>query len=145
MFKRKSILFVNPDYHCSFILRDELRRLGWRADVFISIYYPEKLLYKSDGIKFDSIKYINNKVLRYILLFFILTFFLPISLLKWKYFLFYGSMDIFILPWDRFIARILNTEFRTFLAVCRLFGKKILYLPSGCLDEELQSNFVIFY
>ena len=45
----KSVLFINPDYHCSFVYCDEFRRLGWRADVFVPNSYPESLLYKSEG------------------------------------------------------------------------------------------------
>jgi glycosyltransferase involved in cell wall biosynthesis len=45
----KSILFIHPDYHCSFIYRDEFRSLGWRADVFVEDSYPENLLYKTEG------------------------------------------------------------------------------------------------
>ena len=45
----KSVLFINPDYHCSFIHRDEFRRLGWRADVFVPDSYPVQFLYETEG------------------------------------------------------------------------------------------------
>jgi len=44
-----SILFINPDYHCSFIYRDEFRNLGWRADVYVPDSYSDQLLYRTEG------------------------------------------------------------------------------------------------
>ena len=50
MRSKKSVLFVRPDYHCSFLYRDELRKSGWKADVYVPPNYPEKLLYSEKNI-----------------------------------------------------------------------------------------------
>jgi hypothetical protein len=46
----RSALFIIPDYHCSFILRDELRRLGWVSDIYVPSDFPERFLYESTGV-----------------------------------------------------------------------------------------------
>ena len=63
MIKNSSILFVRPDYHCSFFYRDEFRKLGWKADIIVGNNHPQDLLYsnkkilKSFQIKFEKKKF----------------------------------------------------------------------------------------
>ena len=47
---RRSVLFVRPDYHCSFFYRDALRKSGWKADIFVPPGYPVSLLYSDSDI-----------------------------------------------------------------------------------------------
>jgi len=140
MFKKKSILFVNPDYHCSFILRDEFRKMGWRADVCINFNYPEKLLYKNEGLSLLNFNRIKNKWIRKVLIRFVWVLYPLFALFRFKYFLFYGTMDVFSLGATAFLKRFLGEDFRLFLSLAKLLGKKMLYLPSGCRHEELQST-----
>ena len=46
----KRLLFVVPDYHVAFMYRDELRRLGWKVDIFVPNDYPRDLLYSDHDI-----------------------------------------------------------------------------------------------
>ena len=142
MFKRKSILFVIPDYHCSFVLRDELRKLGWRADVYIPYNYPEKLLYKNEGLSLASLKKIKNKKVRRVLVRVLRLTYLFFALFRYKHFLFYGTMDV--LPLGRVLRRFFGDDFRLYLELGKLLKKKFLYLPTGCRDWELRSNFEKF-
>jgi hypothetical protein len=50
IFRKHSVLFVRPDYHTTFLLRNELEKQGWRADVYVPWEYPEKLLYSRTNI-----------------------------------------------------------------------------------------------
>jgi hypothetical protein len=50
MIKNNSILFVRPDYHCSFFYRDEFRKLGWKADIIVGNNHPQDLLYSNKKI-----------------------------------------------------------------------------------------------
>jgi hypothetical protein len=132
--KKKSILFVNPDYHCSFLLRDELRARGWRADIFIPPGYPKKLLYKNEGITLLYTK--NNRWLNIFQSFFYLVLFF----FRYKYFLIYGGSNILALFDDR-LRPLLRDDFCLDLSLARILRKKIMYLPSGCLEDETKANF----
>ena len=65
MIKKNSILFVRPDYHCSFFYRDEFRKLGWRADILVNYNYPQDLLYSNKKILRIKIEKSNFKILNY--------------------------------------------------------------------------------
>ena len=56
LIKRKSILFVRPDYHCSFFYRDEFLKKGWKADIIVNHDYPDDLLYSNKNIKSSRLK-----------------------------------------------------------------------------------------
>ncbi|MFX0093041.1 MAG: glycosyltransferase [Candidatus Hodarchaeota archaeon] len=145
MFKRKSLLFVNPDYHCSFVLRDEFRKLGWRTNVFTAHGYPDKLLYKNEGLSVAKFEKMNIGFLskeRFIKL--INLFIFMFAFFRYRYFLFYGTVgtvDVLPVRLDKLLRRFLDDDFRLSLELGKVFGKKFLYLPSGCLGEELQSEF----
>lgn len=134
MIKKKSILFVNPDYHCSFLLRDELRKRGWRADIFIPPGYPEKLLYINEGITLLYKE--NNRWLNIFQSFFYLVLFF----FRYKYFLIYGGSNILAL-FDERLRPFLRDDFCLDLSLARILRKKIMYLPSGCLEDETKANF----
>lgn len=141
---RKKILFVNPDYHCSFLLRDEFRKLAWRADVYISSSYPEKLLYKDEGLRQKDLEGIRDKWVRRFVSYMLWCFYLIFVLVRYKYFLFYRGMDALPFPGDKILKRFLGQDFRLPLSLAKLLGKKLLYLPSGCLDIETKANFSRF-
>ena len=88
----KSILFINPDFHCSFFLRDEFRRIGWRADVLEQDPYPKELLFSDDYITDGSrlrnsrLGRITNRII----------FFLKL-IQRYKYFLVYGSPEVYLI------------------------------------------------
>ena len=145
MRKKKSILFVRPDYHCSFFYRDEFRKQGWKADIFVPSSYPENLLYSKRDIltppiikgKYNLVKGLMN---RFILFFWWQTIF-------WKYevHLYYGLPPItgmgkiwgHIFPFSRKI----NNDFYWELWLARLLGIKLIFLPTGCHDSDLKKTF----
>src|SRR5690348_4538042 len=92
---RNHILFVNPDYHCSFFLRDEFRALGWKADIYKPDCFPEALLYADDCITVKKSSSPSQ------LIFNRLVFFCKI-LFKYDFFLIYGSAEINILTYKKF-------------------------------------------
>ena len=51
MFRRKkSLIFLIPDYHCSFLYRDELRKRNWKVDIYNQLDFPANLLYDDKDI-----------------------------------------------------------------------------------------------
>lgn len=138
---RKSILFMLPDYHCSFFYRDELRRLGWKADIYVANSYPEKLLYSDkDILRAPSIRgfFWFGKYLEALLRcwFYLAVFW------RYKYHFYYGGIDQFKFFEQKLgLTRVLGDSFRVHLWLAKLFKKKVIHLPSGCLEEETKANF----
>lgn len=126
-------MFVVPNYHTSFLLRDELRRLGWRADVYVPYWYPQKLLYSNSGIYFSKPAstfglYLKNWI--YLLWF----------LARYKYFVMYSAVTIMPLH-GAWLEKYLGKGVQMDLALARFFGKVLIYDPSGCNDTESKKNF----
>lgn len=132
----KSILFVNPDFHCSFFLRDEFRRIGWRADVLKQDPYPKELLFSDDyiteGSRFRNSRLgrITNRII----------FFLKL-VQRYKYFLVYGSPEVYLIYRTK-AAHNSYSKFSPELALLKLLNKKLISFPSGCLQEVLYEDFV---
>lgn len=134
---KKSILLVNPAYQYSFFLKDELRKRGWKADVYKPNNYPDKLLYADD--------YICEKKSKWKIIYFFqkLLFFISI-LIKYKFFLVYGGTtypEIFsVIP--RKYINFLSKRFSPELILLNILNKKLLCFPNGCLQEVLRKDFV---
>lgn len=141
MTKNKSILFICPDYHCSFLYRDELRRLGWKADIYVSSEYPEKLLYSEQDIlrapKLNS----NHSVSIYIN-FLLRSLYILLLLPRYKYHFYYGAINqIDFLENKLGLNEIFGDGFSLFLWLQKLFRRKVIHVGSGCLEEETRKNF----
>jgi hypothetical protein len=132
---KKSILLVNPAYQYSFFLSSELRKLGWRADVYKPDGFPERLLYSKNYI---TLRARRNKWAR---LFSKVLFYIKITM-RYKYFLFYGAplADFFV--FNRFYERFLfPVNYSIELSLLKLFNKKFFFFPNGCLQEVLKEDF----
>lgn len=139
--KSKSLLFMRPCYHSSYFLRDELRKLGWKADIFVPRNFPEQLLYSAQDVIWGPELSKGGKIKSYINTIILFFFFLRLTR-GYQYLCYYGRADIFTffekqLNLDRWFGPGLNVC----LSIAKLMGKKIIYMPSGCHDEELKSNF----
>lgn len=144
---KQSILFVRPDFHCSFFYRDELRELGWKADIFVPVTYPKHLLFSQDDIILEPKSPLDDKtskVLRginFILKF--IWFFL--RTLPYKYLVFYGRPRSFLNFEDKILPKFLRDKgFSIELSLLKFFNKKFIYLPTGCLEQETRENFLKF-
>ncbi|WP_024954313.1 glycosyltransferase [Sulfurospirillum arcachonense] len=127
----KSILFVIPDYHCSFFYRDALRKRGWKADIYLPNNYPKKLLYT------DNVIIIKNvvKIFKPFYHFFVFC----IWLFKYKYFFIYGGHRLLpLLP--VFVENLFGKNFYLDLFLLKFLNKKLIYLPSGCIDIDLKKE-----
>lgn len=141
MTKNKSILFISPDYHCSFIYRDELRHLGWKADIFVRSGYPEKLLYSDQDIlrtpKINSINWVSKYVN-----FLLSKVYMVLLLPKYKYYFYYGAINqIDFLGNKLGLNKIFGEGFSLFLWLQKLFRRKVIHVGSGCLEVETRKNF----
>lgn len=133
--RARSVIFVCPDYHCSFIYRDELRKLGWIADVYVPMNYPKELLFSTADIKLQELEIRNLQTrLRYRFDLW-LTFFR--CLVKYQYHVYYGRLDHFNLLDEHNLSvfRYFKSSFRINLFLTRLFGRRVIYVPSGTPDE----------
>ena len=131
---KKSILFVNPDYHCSFFLRDEFRRLGWKADLYKSHTYPDRLLFSEDYI-------VEPRSSFFLLYFFQRLMFLFKLIWRYNYFVVYGNPRIYPLYPNEYVRSLLPEHFSIELMLFKLFKKKLIHFPSGCREEVLKKDF----
>ena len=142
MSRRNSILFVRPDYHCSFFYREEFRKRGWKADIFVDSNYPSDLLYsKYDIIRSPTVNVswgkIKNLINQLLLFFWWHTIF-------WKYktHVYYGNPPIIGLfeTVERFIPFLKRTRvnfcWELWLAK-EIFGINLIFVPTGCRASVL--------
>ena len=138
---KKNILFVNPDYHNSFFIRDGLRARGWKADIYRSESYPKHLLFKDDCLTDNGNNHSCPSFLNRLCSITRKTKFFFQHIFRYHYFIVYGSPYVY-----SFLPGRLQLWFekrnRCFeLSLLRLFGKKIVYEPSGCNEEALKSDY----
>jgi hypothetical protein len=132
----KSILFVAPDYHNSFFYRDEFRKLGWKADIYLPPNYPEKLLYAKPDIQMPSFRRIKW-VGKYIEFLWGPFLFLSVFL-RYKYHLYNCGFDHFHFYGSKIgPLKKIAPSFRFHLWLSKLFGRVIIHHPSGVPDEEM--------
>ncbi len=115
----KSILFFNPDYHCSFFLRDELRKRGWRAEISVGVRYPPHLLFGTD-VKRSRVR---NLTLDYVWRW--------MTAVRYRYVIHYGRLSASGLRH----SEIIDKGLRAWCLLLRLFGTRVLYVPTGCRDH----------
>ncbi len=131
--KSRSVLFLNPDYHCSFFLKDELHRRGWRADVLVQPWYPRQLLFRDDVIQ-EKLRYgIHlgwSNWLRFVTAMTLRT----IRIVRYKYVIHYGSLSQEISESER-RGRIFLILLKTWFRLVRITGTRFVYIPSGCRDH----------
>ena len=134
--QKKSIVFIYPDYHCSFIYRDELRRLGWTADIYVPVGFPQTLLYGEPDL--EGPQPASNRLMD-IYIAGLRTQWLYLKLVrKYRYHFYNGNLEHFTLFERIFrLDLVLGKSFRVNLFFARIFGCKILYHPSGAPDEEM--------
>ena len=123
---KKSVLFFNPDYHCSFFLRDELRRRGWRAEISVSSTYPEQLLWSDDIQRISS----NLNKIQFIRRW--------IGIARYRYVVHYGAIGNGL----GFFSRISDAGITIWIRICRLIGLRLVYIPSGCKDYMTQTDWM---
>jgi hypothetical protein len=141
MRSKKSILFVRPDFHCSFFYREELRKQGWKADIFVNPGYPLSLLYSTEDIKrgprlpgtrFKILLYLNHAL---VFLWWLGIFW------RYEYHLYYGRPPVFPFFEDQLgLSRLFGRGFLIELWLAKLFGVKLLYLPTGCHDDDTKQT-----
>jgi len=140
IFLKKSILIVNPNYHYSFALRDELRSRGWVADIYANSLYPKQLLF-SDDVIFEAASFpcSKNNVVKLVWRF---LFFIKI-IFKYKYIYVYGDAETIVISrYFSYIVRfLLKIDFSPELSILKIFGKKIIFFPNGCHQEVLKEDF----
>lgn len=138
---RKSILFVVPDYHCSFIYRDQLEQIGWKVGIFVPADYPDQLLYDNTRIlrpkKLKGSGFLASGINALVTF----VYFNTMSL-RFKYQIHYGSLDTGpTIERQLTRAQIAHSSFFLSLSIAKLFRKKVVYVPSGCRDEETRTVF----
>ncbi len=137
---KKSILFITPDYHCSFMYQEELQKIGWTADVLVPENFPEKLLYATKNILLFP-KFMHEKVVGKYLARVLKLIYYIFLIFKYKYHFYYSDLDLFGLGFE---TKFKLEPFRLHLWLAKAFGVKICYFPSGCRFEFTKLEFSNF-
>ena len=142
MNRKKSILFVVPDYHTTFSYAKALEQMGWRCDIYVPPDYPEQLLFsRQNVVRFNKLPSTasRNRVIRNIIQEF---FWFLRNFWKYKYHVYYGRLPKFHFFEYYFIRTFhLKIHFNFSLTLSKILGSRIVYIPTGCHDEELKSKF----
>jgi len=134
----KSLLFVIPDYHCSYFYRNELRKLGWKADIYVPWSYPDHLLFSSDDVvRPPRISKRDTKPFRILNSFLADLWFLTRAW-KYRFHLYYGRPPAWFLVWSRIFP---NKGPALTLKLSKALAIKLIYLPTGCHDELSKAEF----
>lgn len=134
----KSVLFVRPDYHCSFTYKDELRKLGWKADVYVPPTYPRRLLYTREDIRQPLATARLGRPLTELLNALLADTWLFFYGLRYRTHVYYGRPP----EWFRALTLVFpHTGVDRGLMLMKILGLQLVYLPSGCRDEFLKEEF----
>ena len=139
---KKSVLFFNPDYHCSFFLRDEMRKRGWRAEIFVTSIYPRRFLFNDQDVILENISYGLTKSPKNLLLMAIALIRRLVLLQRYEFVIHYGSLN-FGVDGDSFGNRLYLQILSFFYKSLTKSGTKIVYLPSGCKDHKLKADWAV--
>jgi hypothetical protein len=139
---KKSVLFINPDYHCSFLYRDEFRRLAWKADIYVRPGYPRNILYSdSDIIEEPVFRWANRWPLRFLGRF-LVNIWMICLISSYHYLVYYGSPPAYSDIDNRFrLKKIFGPSYCFELFFARVVGKKLVYIPTGCNEEQTKEEF----
>jgi len=122
--KSKSVLFFNPDYHCSFFLRDELRKRGWKAEISVGSWYPQKALWADDVLRVRTSRFVPEHLSRWI------------QTRRFRYIVHYGAMA----SRGGQLERLQDWVISNLATLLRRVGIKFIYLPSGCFEHRLRAK-----
>lgn len=136
---QKSILFFTPDYHCSFFLRDELRKRGWKADIFVPSTYPEQFLYDDKDVIVEKIRFSPAVSPKNAVVLFIAQVRRARLQMRYRYILHYGSLGQTVSK-DSLMKRLFHLTLLTTYRVLKVLGTHIIYLPSGCRNERSRAE-----
>lgn len=138
----KSILFVRPDYHCSFFYRDEFRKNGWKADIYVDWAYPMNLLYSDhDILRAPRLRDCGSLVVR-LINHLLLIFWWLSRFWRYQFHLYYGrNPAVTFLEEKLYLKKLFGQGFLVELWLAKLFGVKLIFLSTGCHDDESKENF----
>lgn len=132
------MLFVRPDYHCSFFYRDEFRKLGWRAEIYVPWGYPGHLLYSNQDIRRPRRWVSRNKRLSGIANLFLASIWYLLHAWKYEFHVYYGKPP----EWLNFSSRHRPQGTPELsLRLAKIWGCRLVFLPSGCHDELSKEEF----
>lgn len=146
--RKKSLIFITPDYHCSFIYRDKLREFGWHSDIYVPFGYPKNYLYSDKDILLRD-PHSRYKIISFFYKFCDFLFFIWVSI-RYKYHIYYGALPDQELHSRTFafLVRLIPTfkgqESEICLRISKFFGCKIMLVPSGCKEIDTRERYSKF-
>lgn len=118
--------------------------MGWKADIFVPHEYPNKLLYsKKEIIRGYAIKG-SGRFMGYLNSLFLMVWYFTIFW-RYKVHIYYGRPPQVSFFEEKIgLTRLLGKSFKFSLFLAKLSGAKLIYIPTGCHDQETKSDFSLF-
>lgn len=143
--KKKSILFVRPDFHCSFFYRDQFRKSGWKADIYLPRGYPDALLYSHENLLKPFCFSKESSYLIFLINQLLLILWWLTKFWRYDYHIYYGSPPaVNFLENKLGLTKLFGDDFVFELFLSTFFGVKLIYLPSGCRENDLKETWKNF-
>ena len=139
----RRIVFFNPDYHNAFLLAKELEKHDTLTTIVIQENVPSNLIFDTSQVRIW--RSIRGKNLQKKIFTILDRLYLVMTILtKSDVIVFYGKLPE-LLPIKKSLVHFRNrnkrASFDFFFQMCKLRRIGVVYLPSGCLDEFLKSDF----
>lgn len=138
--RNRAVLFVLPDYHSSFALRDALRELGWISEILVSTGYDTRYLYSEDVIRQWEPASTENRLGRLVNIFASLIQYFCLSL-RFKYHIHYSRLHFPASFELNLPAPLRKRGVHLAIAAARLIGVVHVHVPAGCRDEASKKIF----
>ena len=125
---------MRPDYHATFAYVDALQLRGWYSQVVVTDTQPMQLLFRNSGKILNSYRWSYLSVLTGVLELILLA-------IRFRYFIYYGKPQLMFFKIDSRLRQFLGADFCLELSILRLFRRKLIYLPTGCLETLSKKKF----
>jgi glycosyltransferase involved in cell wall biosynthesis len=130
----KKICFVRPDYHATFSYVISLRERGWKTVVIAAEETPSQLLYDKSGFtlktRWGDVRSVSTGLVALIRI-----------ALSYRFFIYYGKPPLIEMWLPAALKGLFKDDFSIELSILRLLRRKVIYLPTGCLETLPKNKF----
>jgi hypothetical protein len=140
LMRSKSVLFVLPDYHSSFALRNALRQLGWRSEILVSTGYDRRYLHSNDVLNQWRLSTGSGRIATTVNIVAVFIQYMILSI-RFRHHIHYSRIH-FPATYESFLpARSKKKSIHLAIAMAARLGVNHIHLPSGCRDEATREVF----
>lgn len=125
---------MRPDYHATFAYADALNARGWKVGVMIDAAVDSRLVFRNTGTWVDNSRIGFFSVFKGFLN-------LVVKVAGHENIVYYGRPPMIYPRIQQGLQRWLGEDFWLELSILRVFGRKVIYLPTGCHEILPRAKF----